>query len=76
MSRVAKSAPDRALVNAVYDLAHVRGLRLVAEGVEDEATVRILAKLDSVIGQGWYYGRPMAAPQLVDWLRRRGDHNS
>ena len=76
VSRVANSAPDRALVNAVYDLAQVRGLRLVAEGVEDEATVRVLAKLDSVIGQGWYYGRPMAAPQLVDWLRRRDDHNS
>ena len=76
VSRVTQSPPDRAIVNAIYDLSQVLGLRIVAEGVEDEATVRILAKLDSVIGQGWYYGHPMAAPQLVDWLRERRDHNS
>lgn len=32
----------------------------------------ILAELGSVVGQGWYYARPMDAGQLVDWLRDRG----
>jgi sensor c-di-GMP phosphodiesterase-like protein len=36
--------------------------------------VGILAELGSVVGQGWYYARPMDAGQLVDWLRDRGDH--
>jgi hypothetical protein len=34
--------------------------------------VRILAELGSVVGQGWYYARPMDAGQLVDWLRDWG----
>ncbi len=72
VGRIAQSAPDRAIVTAVHDLADVLGLRLVAEGVEDEATVHVLAQLDRVIGQGWYYARPMPAPQLIDWLRQRG----
>lgn len=73
VSRIAESPSDLAIVRAIYDLACALGLRVVAEGVEDEATVRVLAELGSVIGQGWYYGRPMSAHQLVDWVRDRDD---
>lgn len=71
VSKVAESGPDRAIVTAIHGCAQALGLRTVAEGVEDEATVGILATFDRVIGQGWYYGRPMSAPELADWLRRR-----
>jgi diguanylate cyclase (GGDEF)-like protein len=71
VSKIADSAADRAIVTAIHDLAHALGLRTVAEGVEDEATVDILATYDRVIAQGWYYARPMQAPDLVDWLRHR-----
>jgi EAL domain-containing protein (putative c-di-GMP-specific phosphodiesterase class I) len=70
VSRMAHSAADRAIVATIHDLANVLGLRLVAEGVEDEQTARILADLDGVIGQGWLYARPMTAQQLVGWLKR------
>ena len=71
VSKIAESAPDRAIVTAIHGCAQALGLRTVAEGVEDEATVGVLATFDRVIGQGWYYGRPMPAPELADWLRRR-----
>jgi diguanylate cyclase (GGDEF)-like protein len=71
VSKVAESEPDRAIVTAIHGCAQALGLRTVAEGVEDEATVGILATFDRVIGQGWYYGRPMTAPDLADWLRSR-----
>ena len=51
VSRVADSASDLAIVTAIHDLAQVLGLRIVAEGVEDEATVQVLAKLGSVTGR-------------------------
>ena len=73
VSRIVQSPSDLAIVTAIHDLAQVLGLRLVAEGVEDEATVRVLATLTNVIAQGWYFAYPMPAPQLVDWIRRRGD---
>jgi diguanylate cyclase (GGDEF)-like protein len=74
VSRIADSASDLAIVTAIHDFAHVLGLRIVAEGVVDEATVRVLATLGTVIGQGWYYGRPMGAQQLVDWMHDRDHH--
>ena len=51
-------------------LAIALGLRTVAEGVEDKATVGVLATFDRVIAQGWYYARPMPADELVAWLSR------
>jgi predicted signal transduction protein with EAL and GGDEF domain len=71
ISRMARSEADRAIVATIHDLAKVLGLRLVAEGVEDEPTARILADLDGVIAQGWLYARPMTAQQLVSWLEDR-----
>jgi sensor c-di-GMP phosphodiesterase-like protein len=40
---------------------------VVAEGVEDADTVRMLAALPATIAQGWYYARPMPPDELVAW---------
>src|SRR5690606_15015706 len=50
-----------AIVENVHDLATALGLTVVAEGVEDAATASALARLPGVIGQGWYFGRPVPA---------------
>ncbi|HKE66577.1 MAG TPA: GGDEF domain-containing phosphodiesterase [Micromonosporaceae bacterium] len=68
VSKIAHSRPDRVIVTATHDMARVLGLRLVAEGVEDEQTARVLANLGNVIGQGWYFARPMPPAQLIPWL--------
>lgn len=39
-------------------LAHALGQVVVAEGVEDEATLRLLAALGCDHAQGFYLGRP------------------
>ncbi|MGE5156449.1 MAG: putative bifunctional diguanylate cyclase/phosphodiesterase, partial [Betaproteobacteria bacterium] len=67
--RMTDSGQDRAIVRAIHDVARALGLRLVAEGVEDVATVRLLAELDGIIGQGWYFARPMPPEQLTRWVR-------
>jgi diguanylate cyclase len=72
VSRVADSQPDRAIVTTIHHTANALGLRVVAEGIEDERTERILASLGAIHGQGWLYARPMTAQQLLDWLHARG----
>lgn len=64
---------DRAVIASMTRLASDLGLRVVAEGVEDEATSVALGQIGPLIGQGWYYGRPMTAPDLVRWIRARPD---
>jgi sensor c-di-GMP phosphodiesterase-like protein len=44
---------------------------VVAEGVEDQATVAALAKLPGTIGQGWHFGHPLTVKELSQWLKSR-----
>ncbi|MBB5869756.1 diguanylate cyclase (GGDEF)-like protein [Allocatelliglobosispora scoriae] len=61
---------DAAIVRSIIELAGALGLRVVAEGVEDEKIWRLLHEAGCEVAQGWFYARPMAAAQLVDWMSR------
>jgi predicted signal transduction protein with EAL and GGDEF domain len=61
---------DAAVVGSIIDLARALGLRVVAEGVEDDETRRMLMRGGCEVGQGWYYARPMPADALANWLAR------
>ena len=59
------------IVRSTIELAHNLGLRVVAEGVEDEATREALAMLGCHQAQGYYLSRPVPAADLGDLLDRR-----
>jgi diguanylate cyclase (GGDEF)-like protein len=61
---------DAAVVTSIIDLARALGLRVVAEGVEDDRTRRRLLSAGCEIAQGWYFARPMPPDELVGWLAR------
>jgi diguanylate cyclase len=67
---MATDADDAAIVRSVIELAGALGLRVVAEGVEDERTWRLLHAAGCHVAQGWFYARPMPADELVTWLSR------
>ncbi|WP_109774964.1 putative bifunctional diguanylate cyclase/phosphodiesterase [Quadrisphaera granulorum] len=59
------------IVRATIDLAHELGMRLVAEGVEDEATLTALTAIGCDVTQGYWHSRPLAADDLTAWLDAR-----
>nr|WP_307249072.1 EAL domain-containing protein [Catenuloplanes indicus] len=61
---------DAAIVRSMIELAGALGLRVVAEGVEDERTWRMLHAAGCHVAQGWFYGRPMPAEEFGVWLSR------
>ncbi len=63
------SAPDDAvIVRSIIDLAHNLGVKVVAEGVEDAAALRILVDHGCDAAQGYYFSRPLAAAELERWF--------
>ena len=56
------------------ELAHGLGLSVVAEGVEDAATMETLRALGCDIVQGYHLARPMAEDDLVRWMLLVNDH--
>jgi diguanylate cyclase (GGDEF)-like protein len=61
-----------AIVEHTVALAHALGLRLVAEGVEDDATRAALAQLGCDIAQGYAIARPMPVADFLQWLNAPG----
>jgi EAL domain-containing protein (putative c-di-GMP-specific phosphodiesterase class I) len=55
----------------IVELAHERGLRVVAEGVEDESQRRRVEILRCQRAQGYLLGRPMPAAEFGDLLAAR-----
>ncbi|MEA2363926.1 MAG: diguanylate cyclase [Thermoleophilaceae bacterium] len=70
VSGMGSMGADLAIVRATIRLAHELGLRVVAEGVEDDATWQRLADLDCEIIQGYYLARPMPAAEFEAFLVR------
>ena len=57
-----------AIVAATVGLAHRLGLRLIAEGVEDEATLSAVRLLGCDESQGYLHCRPQPVETLDPWL--------
>ncbi len=55
---------DAALVKAILAMAHSLGIGVVAEGVENEAQIQFLEAHGCGFGQGWWFGRPVAAAEI------------
>jgi diguanylate cyclase (GGDEF)-like protein len=71
VSRMAADLDDETIVRSIIDLAGALGLRVIAEGVEDESTWRRLAALGCDEAQGWFFARPKPAEELTGWLAQR-----
>jgi len=60
---------DEAIVDMILNLTQALGLRVVAEGVETAEQLDRLRRLGCPLIQGYYFGRPMPAEQVDDFLR-------
>ncbi len=58
------------IVRSTIALAHDLGLKVVAEGVENEASWLHLSELGCDVAQGYYIGRPMPAAEFERWHQR------
>ena len=52
-------AAEAALTNAILRIADLLGLRVIAEGIEQEAQAQELARLGCPYGQGFHFARPL-----------------
>ena len=66
--KMCSAKDDAVIVRSIIDLAHNLGVKVVAEGVEDEATIDLLIEYGCDAAQGYYFSRPMPGEDLVKWL--------
>ncbi len=56
---------DMELVRGTIALGHALSLRVVAEGIEDRATLEVLRELGCDVAQGYFIGKPQPAHELA-----------
>ena len=71
VTALGNDAEDLPIVRAIVDLGRHMGLEVVAEGVEDAATLELLDSIGCHLAQGWHVSRAMPLDDLLPWLRSR-----
>ncbi len=59
---------DKIIVKSTINLAHNLGLKVVAEGVENQETYTELEAIGCDCAQGYFIARPMASKNIKEWL--------
>jgi EAL domain-containing protein (putative c-di-GMP-specific phosphodiesterase class I) len=60
------------IIQTIITLARNLGLRVVAEGVENEMQIEQLKKLDCEGAQGYFFAEPMAFEKVRSFLNKNG----
>ena len=69
---MAANEADAAIVRPAISLAHDLGLRVTAQGVEDDQSLQMLVDFGCDHAQGYLVAKPMPAADLPDWLEKGG----
>lgn len=69
VTHMLRNEQDAAIVSSTIGLAHNLGLRVVAEGIEDEDTLLRLKELGCDEGQGYWIARPLPVTDMPRWLQ-------
>lgn len=67
VSACATTEESAIVVRSVIDLGHALGMKLTAEGVEDEASLALLREFGCDFAQGYHIARPMTPDALAVW---------
>lgn len=64
-----KSEKDQHIVKSTIELSHQLGFSVVAEGVENLASLDILKSMQCNHAQGYFISRPIKSAELLTWLK-------
>ncbi|MBK1679326.1 EAL domain-containing protein [Rhodocyclus tenuis] len=65
-------AQHLAITKAIIGIGQTLGLRVVAEGVEQEEELRVLTAAGCDEIQGYYFSRPLPAAEMAAWIANYG----
>ncbi|MEJ0019198.1 MAG: bifunctional diguanylate cyclase/phosphodiesterase [Acetobacteraceae bacterium] len=71
VQRLVEDPDDRKIVRSVVELGHSLGFAVSVEGVEDAATLAVVAELGCDYVQGYFVSRPLVPEMLVRFVQQQ-----
>lgn len=72
VQNIERDTRGQTLTRAIINLAHDLGYELVAEGIENEATLALVSDWGCEQAQGYLFSRPLTPEHLSDWIANGG----
>lgn len=66
---------DKAIVQAIINLANIFNLKVQAEGVETKQHEKLLESLNCNLAQGYFYNKPMPLNNFIDFVIKDKNEN-
>jgi EAL domain-containing protein (putative c-di-GMP-specific phosphodiesterase class I) len=73
VTQLSSSHRDPLIVRSTIDLAHALEMQVVAEGVENHATLALLSVMGCDMAQGFLISRPLTIDRLLAFLDEHGE---
>lgn len=67
---LADDLDDQSIVKATIAMAKALSLKVIAEGVENEASAQLLKNWGCDVMQGYHLARPMPLHRLTQWMEQ------
>ncbi|MDM7860548.1 EAL domain-containing protein [Alteromonas sp. ASW11-36] len=71
--KLANNESDQQIVQTIIGLAHSFGLQVIAEGVEDKASLALLNHWKCEYAQGYFISRPAPLNEIIVWIQKYKD---
>jgi diguanylate cyclase (GGDEF)-like protein len=68
VTNIHRNQESAAIIRAVTALANALSVPVCVEGIENEAAYEAVLTLGCEVGQGWYFGKAMAAERAIELL--------
>lgn len=70
VQEVAATPANAAIVTTTIILAHSLGMKVIAEGIENESQLAFIERHHGDGAQGYYYSQPLSVNAMTEWLHR------
>ena len=66
---LSRNREDEIIVRSTIEMGHNLGLKVIAEGIEDQESLELLQNFGCDMGQGYLFSKPLTSKDLLDWVR-------
>ncbi|MDP3130191.1 MAG: bifunctional diguanylate cyclase/phosphodiesterase [Bacillota bacterium] len=71
--KASEGVAEGAILKFIIEMAHLMGMKVIAEGIETEKQLQVLKAYGGDCVQGFLFSRPLPEPEAYAWIQKHQD---